>query len=242
MNLNDTIVAPETALGSGALSLFRISGNNLNHLLSDILPLEETEPRRIRKFLLKDLSGRVIDEITFIRYVSPDSYTGEDMIEVFSHGGAANMRRILELFTQRGLRIAEPGEFTFRALLNGKISITKAESIDKICKAENIIELNSALEGLSGRSEKEFVRLYAGFTDLFGELINEVEFSENETDLSRFACQIEEMIRQTEELISSYEKISIFSEGADIVIAGKTNVGKSSLFNRLVGEERSIVT
>ncbi len=242
MNTNDVIIAPASSAGTGAISVFRISGKNLKELLSGLLPLEDTEPRRIRKFLLKDLSGRIIDEITFIRYVAPASYTGEDMVEIFSHGGTANTRRILEFFASRGLRIAEPGEFTFRALLNGKLSLTKAESIDKICKSENIAELDSALEGYTGKTDEEFEDLYRRFTDLYGDIIAEAEFSEDETDISRFRVRIEELAKRVEELVNTYERLSMLYEGADIVIAGKTNVGKSSLFNRLVGEERSIVT
>ncbi|MCX7943830.1 MAG: tRNA uridine-5-carboxymethylaminomethyl(34) synthesis GTPase MnmE [Deltaproteobacteria bacterium] len=242
MKLGDVIIAPATPMGVGAISIFRISGNGLSGILKGILPIEETEPRRIRRFILRDDKGAILDEITFVRYTAPNSYTGEDMVEIFSHGGIANAKRILEFFASKGLRIAEPGEFTFRAFFNGKISLTRAESIDRICKSENVVELNSALEGLLGRSEEEFETIYSAFINLLGEVVAELEFSEDEVDITRFKWPIEELIERINCLIESYDKVSIFTEGFDIVIAGKTNVGKSSLFNRLIGEERSIVT
>lgn len=242
MKLEDTIIAPATPPGASAIAVFRISGKNLTGLIGKILPLDETEHGRIKKTLLRDEKGSLIDEITFIKYNAPRSYTGEDMVELFSHGGYANVKRILHFFTQLGLRLADPGEFTFRALLNGKISLTKAESVDRICRAENIVELNSALMGLSGRSNEEFEHLYERFIKLYGDIVSEIEFIEGDVEIGRFKEDLKILIGDTERLIDSFEKVSLFVEGFDIVIAGKTNTGKSSLFNRLIGEERSIVT
>lgn len=242
MNINDVIVALATAEGRGAISVFRISGKELMPLLGKVLPLDEVEPRKIKKTFLRDHNGDIIDEVTFIKYIAPNSFTGEDMVEVFSHGGIANSKRILKFFANCGLRIAEPGEFTFRAFLNGKITLTKAESIDKICSAENLIQINSALEGLSGNSGKEFERIYQMFIELYSDLVAEVEFFESDFDFDMYKPKVRVLMENVEALIKSYECISLFADGADVVIAGKTNVGKSSLFNRLIGEERAIVT
>jgi len=242
MNIDDTVIALATPEGRGAISVFRISGNNLQDLIGDVLPLGETEHGKIRKILLTDSSGNLIDEITFIKYVAPISYTGEDMVEIFSHGGVSNARRILEFFVSKGLRMAEPGEFTFRALLNEKITLNKAEAVDLICKSENIVELNSALDGISNKSNKQIERIYNRFREVYGDLIAEVEFIEEEVDLKRFLDPLNWLLNEVDTIILSYERVRESFEGVDVIVAGRSNVGKSSLFNRLLGEERSIVT
>ncbi len=242
MKTDDAIIALATPDGRGAIAVFRISGRGLKRLLSDILPLDKIEPRLLKKVLLRDDNGDILDEITFVYYAEPKSYTGEDVIEIFTHGGVANSKRILNFFVKRGLRIAEPGEFTFRALFNGKLSLSKAESIDSICKAENIVELNSAIQGLSGRSDECFRKIYNLFLEIYADIVNEVEFVENDPNLLVYKDSIMELNHSVDELIDSYESIRGCFDGVDIVIAGRSNVGKSSLFNRLIDEERSIVT
>ena len=243
MNLKDNIVALATAENRSAIAVFRISGPDTFVLLKEVLPINEVEPNRIRRFLLRDSGGSLLDEIMFVKYISPRSYTGEDMVEIFSHGGVANIRRILRFLSSLGFRIAEGGEFTFRALLNGKLSLTKAEAIDAICKAENTGAIDSSLNGLMGESSDEFNSLYENFLNILGELITDLEFVEEELyEVRKVVTSLRSLLKRIGELISDYERVRCFVDGVDVVIAGNSNVGKSSLFNRFIGEERSIVT
>jgi len=243
MNLNDNIVALATPEGRSAIAVFRLSGRDTFSLLKGVLPLSDIEPNRIKRFLLKDSRGILIDEIMFTKYVSPHSYTGEDMVEIFSHGGVATTKRILNFLSSLGFRVAEGGEFTFRALINGKISLIKAEAIDAICRAENTGIIDSYMSGFQGESFERFDRLYRDFLNIMSELIVDVEFVEEDLyDIKNILSPLRGFLKEIEDLINGYESVRYYAEGVDVVIAGNSNVGKSSLFNRLIGEERSIVT
>lgn len=244
MNQSDTIVGLATPPGRGAIAVFRISGRDIHSLLGDLLPLADIEPRRIYRYLLKNKENELVDEIMYVVYKAPNSYTGEDMVEIFSHGGWAIGDQIFRLLLSVGIRAAEPGEFTFRAVLNNKMDIIKAEAIDAICRAENIDQLRTARDGLIQKSGRMFDDIYRRFLDLFSEVVVAVEFEE-ETGwraISAFEQKIKEIRSEIAEIVGRYERLRYSVEGVDIIIAGRTNVGKSSLFNRLIREERAIVT
>ncbi len=244
MNLSDTIAALSTAQGRGAIAVFRVSGRDTLTLLNSLIPFENVEPRRMYRHQLKGTDGEFIDEIMYVFYKSPNSYTGEDMVELFSHGGYAVCDQIMRLLLSVGIRLAEPGEFTFRAVVNNKMNIIKAEAVDALCSAENEEQFRLARLGITDKSHYKFDMIYREFLDIYSTVVASVEFEEEEVDgaIMKLNDGIQNLLLKLSDMIKNYESLRYAIEGASVVIAGKTNVGKSSLFNRLVEEERAIVT
>ncbi len=195
--------------------------------------------------IVDNQSGKPVDEVLIVLMKSPRTYTREDIVEIHCHGGYLISQKILELVVREGARMAQPGEFTKRAFLNGRIDLTQAEAVVDLIKARTEASLEIANQQLSGR-------LYRALNELKSKLIKHlalieahIDFPEEELEPVAFGeikKDLREMIRRVEEWISSYEEGKIFREGVSCAIVGKTNVGKSSLLNVLLKEERAIVT
>ena len=190
-------------------------------------------------------SGNPVDEVLMVLMKSPKTYTKEDIVEIHCHGGYFILQKVLELVLREGARMAYPGEFTRRAFLNGRIDLTQAEAVIDLIKAKTMASLEIANQQIRGWLYREMSELKARLIKHLALIEAHIDFPEEEIEpihLGEMKQDIEEMIKKLEGWISSYEEGKIFREGVSCAIIGKTNVGKSSLLNVLLKEERAIVT
>lgn len=247
MSERDTIVALASAPGRSALAVLRLSGSLshsiFKHSIQEKNRFENAKERELRIYtLLKN--GNFVDEITAIRYCSPRSFTGEDMVEILCHGGQEIVRQVVDCFLFHGAVNAEKGEFTRRAFKNGKLDLMKAESINALIDSSTGIELSSARKEYKGEYRGILERLTEDLQQLLSDIETEIEFSD-EHDIPDVKTTINCKIKKIEnELIIEIEKrnkIEYFKEGVDVIIAGPPNAGKSSLFNYMLQQQRSII-
>ncbi len=195
--------------------------------------------------IIDNQSGKPVDEVLIVLMKSPKTYTREDIVEIHCHGGYLISQKILELVVREGARLAQPGEFTKRAFLNGRIDLTEAEAVIDLIKARTEASLEIANHQLRGRLYRALNELKAKLIKHLALIEAHIDFPEEELEPVAFGeikGDFREMIRRLGEWISSYEEGKIFREGISCAIVGKTNVGKSSLLNVLLKEERAIVT
>ena len=245
---SETIVAPATPQGKSALAILRISGTDALKITALCIKekniFERTPARYIRLYTAKDpISGDIIDQITGIKYFSPQSFTGENMAEIICHGGKLISRKIFSALTNAGARSATGGEFTRRALLNGKINLLKVEGIRGLIESNSETELRCAQKLYSGTA-LDLEKWRKEIIEQLERIETRIEFEETEM-LSDTAMggkkRIEDFLQRLKKDIEKREKIRVIENGIKIVIAGPVNAGKSTLFNKLVGKERVIV-
>ncbi len=246
----DTIAAIATAMSSSGIGIVRISGEEAVLVVDRIFEmknhkkLSEMPTHTIHYGHIHD-EDEVIDEVMVLLMRGPKSYTREDTVEIDCHGGVYVMKRILETVIRHGARPAEPGEFTKRAFLNGRIDLSQAESVIDVIYSKNDFALKSSLSQLSG-SVSEKIR------DIRGTVLHEIAFIESALDdpehisLEGYPEQLSEIVSgvadKIEKLLANSDNGKMLKEGISTVIVGKPNAGKSSLLNTLVGEEKAIVT
>lgn len=246
----DTIAAIATAMSSSGIGIVRISGEEAVLVADRIFEmknhkkLSEMPTHSIHYGHIHD-EDEVIDEVMVLLMRGPKSYTREDTVEIDCHGGVYVMKRILETVIRHGARPAEPGEFTKRAFLNGRIDLSQAESVIDVIYSKNDFALKSSLSQLSG-SVSEKIR------DIRGTVLHEIAFIESALDdpehisLEGYSEQLSEIVSDVvdkiEKLLANSDNGKMLKEGISTVIVGKPNAGKSSLLNTLVGEEKAIVT
>lgn len=246
----DTIAAIATAMSSSGIGIVRISGEEAVLVADRIFEmknhkkLSEMPTHSIHYGHIHD-EDEVIDEVMVLLMRGPRSYTREDTVEIDCHGGVYVMKRILETVIRHGARPAEPGEFTKRAFLNGRIDLSQAESVIDVIYSKNDFALKSSLSQLSG-SVSEKIR------DIRGTVLHEIAFIESALDdpehisLEGYPEQLSEIVSgvsdKIEKLLANSDNGKMLKEGISTVIVGKPNAGKSSLLNTLVGEEKAIVT
>ncbi|MBQ3403746.1 MAG: tRNA uridine-5-carboxymethylaminomethyl(34) synthesis GTPase MnmE [Synergistaceae bacterium] len=244
MTGNDTIAAISTALGEGAIAIVRISGPDAVSVARKILKRQDF-PEHSRMYLtsLVDSSGAITDRVLCVHFRRPNSYTGEDIIEIHTHGGILPARTCLELALRNGARIAEPGEFTRRAFENGRIDLTQSEGVLSVITSRSIEALHAAARTLTGELSRAVQKIHDDVLSLQGSLEVQLDFPEGET-LSGLdtVAGIGRAISELEGLIPRCSAGMILSEGVRVVIAGRPNAGKSSLLNELLGRNRAIVT
>ncbi len=246
----DTIAAIATGMTPSGIGIIRVSGEDAFSIASSVFhgknnrPVKDYEDHRAY-FGYVHNADETMDEVILLVFKGPHSYTGEDTIEIQCHGGILMMKRILELCISSGARCAEPGEFTKRAFLNGKIDLSEAEAVMDVISSKNDLALKNSVKQMQGS-------LYRKITDIREKILFETAFIESALDdpehydLDGYPEKLSEkllvMLRDLEKLSDSFEDGKLLSEGVRTVILGKPNVGKSSLLNILAGSDRAIVT
>ena len=243
MDHMSTVFALSTPVG-GAITVMRISGPDSRAVLSRVFT-GRIEPRRVSCGRVIDENGETVDTCTAVFYAAPSSYTGEDMAEIFVHGSYAVAARLMELIENTGLAgRAEPGEFTKRAYLNGKLDLAQAEAVMDVISSSAERSRRAAAAQLEGRLSAVIRALYERAKLLCAQLANAMDddTGEAELDIGAFACAIRDLGAETNRLAEEGMRSRILREGARVAIIGSPNVGKSSLLNALIMRERSIVT
>jgi tRNA modification GTPase len=247
----DTIAAIATASGISAINVIRVSGPETLGITDKIFrgqsKLKDAPGYTIHYGKIVDpANGELIDEVLISVFKAPHSYTGEDLVEISCHGGNYVAPKILRLLIKLGARLAEPGEFTRRRLLNNKIDLVQAEAVLALTQAHNETAYRSALALLSGKLSKYIGELRESLKEILAELENLLEFEENE---ERVQCEFLGIKRKLKTIYETLEKkinerktLNFLNDGIYCAIVGKANVGKSSLFNQLIGENKAIVT
>lgn len=248
--MDDTIVALATSLGEASIHVIRLSGNQSSNIINKcFLPKSKERWDRQKSYTLylgKFLDGdKIIDEVLVSSMLAPNSFTGEDVIEISCHGGLFVAQKVLETCLKKGARLAEAGEFTKRAFLNGKLDLVQAEAIIDLISAKNEGSADLALTQLGGGLSTKISALREDVLETLAFIEAGIDFPEDdveELDREALNSRLERGIQKAEELLQGSKTGKILREGLLTVIVGQPNVGKSSLLNALMKEERAIVT
>lgn len=245
--MESTIAAISTAYGEGGIGIIRISGVKAKEILCSIFTgKEKIEDKKMVYGHIKDPENdEIIDEVMAVYMKAPKTYTKEDVVEINCHGSTVSLRKTLDLVLRMGAEPAERGEFTKRAFLNGRLDLSQAEAVIDLIKAKTDKSFDVAMDQLSGHLSSRIKELRKGLTDILVDITVNIDYPDEDieeivySDMYNSLLQINDEI---EKLISSAGTGRIISEGLKIAIIGRPNVGKSSLMNALVKEDRAIVT
>ena len=248
--MNDTIAAIATAYGEGGIGIIRISGEKALPILQDIFECageaDDIVSRRLTYGRVIDQEqNQLIDEVMAVYMKAPKTYTAEDVVEIDCHGSIVSLRKILELVLRKGARLAEPGEFTKRAFLNGRIDLSQAEAVMDIVKAKTDKSFDVAVSQLEGSLSLKIREIRKDLLDLLVDITVNIDYPDEdieEVTYERFEDDMVMIRSQIEKLLQTATSGRMLREGIRVAIVGKPNVGKSSLMNGLLHEARAIVT
>jgi tRNA modification GTPase len=246
VQLDDTIVAIATPTGRGGIGVVRLSGDDARKIAAALVRLKhELAPGRAQFGELVDEAGERVDEVVVTYFAKPHSYTTDDVIEISAHGSPVVLRNVVERAIAAGARLAEPGEFTMRAYQNGRIDLTQAEAVRDLIDSQTIFQAKVAAQQLGGALSHRLKPIKDELIKLIALLEAGVDFAEDDVSVmpdQSIIAHIAGVREPLQKLADSFSFGKVVHEGITLAIVGRPNVGKSSLFNRLVERERAIVT
>lgn len=239
----DTIAAPATPMGAGGVGIIRISGEKAFEIINKIFSNPNFEVGRFKYGKIMD-NGVTLDEVIVLPFFAPNSYTGEDVVEIQCHGGVQVVKNILELVLKHGARLAEKGEFTKRAFMNKRMDLSQAEAVADIIHSKTSEFAKVSMKNLSGVLKERINDIRNDIFEVLSKITAGIDFPEDvaEPEYSYLEKSFESIINQIDDVLAGANTSNIFRQGASVAIVGKPNVGKSSLFNALLNLQRAIVT
>ena len=243
INEFDTIAAISTPLGTGGVGVIRISGDKSFEIAQKVTNRNDLPAGKICHGWCVD-NDKKIDEVIILPFKAPNSYTGEDVIEIQCHGGIQVVKNILDVIIKNGARMAERGEFTKRAFLNKRIDLSQAEAVDDLIHSKTSEFAIQSAKNLSGVLAQKITEIKKGIFEVASRIVAATDFPEDvaEPDYSYLINKFEEYISEIEKILTNAKSSDILRQGIKVAIAGRPNVGKSSLFNALLNINRAIVT
>lgn len=238
----DTIAAISTPLGEGGIGIVRLSGSEACTIAGVIFWGKLSHRRLGRGHIIDPETGEVVDEVLVSYMAAPHTYTREDVVEINCHGGPVALQYVLQLTLRYGARLAHPGEFTLRAFLNGRIDLAQAESVMDIVSAKTRAGLRLAVQGLEGRLSEAIKSLRGQLMPVLACLSARIDFPEDEVESRDILQPLKGALGELQQLIATADSGIVYRQGVRTAIVGRPNVGKSSLLNRLLRQDRSIVT
>ncbi len=249
--MKDTIAAISTATGEAGIGIVRMSGEDSVEIAEKVFRhignknLTEIKNRMMSYGHIIDENGKVIDEVLIVKMMAPNTYTRENMVEIYTHGGIISVRRVLNLLLDNGARIAEAGEFTKRAFLNGRLDLSQAEAVIDIIKAKTDESFDQSIKQLEGSLTGIITEISDEVTKMMGIIIANIDFPEDDVEEYQYETLLNDAKKVKENintLIEGSSRGRLLRDGINTVILGKPNVGKSSLLNAMLRYEKAIVT
>lgn len=245
MNNNDTIFALSSGHGKSGVAVIRISGDNLRDLFARLLGRGNFDARRTYFANLTDNAGDLIDQTILVFFAAPHSFTGTDIIEIYSHGAPAVINKIFDFLSTTGARMATRGEFSRRAFLNGKMDLADVDGLAALLDAQTERQRRAALQSMTGRDSRIYDTWRAQMIEIAAYAAAILDYADDELPTNigeKIRDKTQILYNEIDNAISRYAASRAIRSGFNITLAGNTNAGKSSLFNRLVGENRAIVS
>lgn len=238
----DTIAAVSTPLGEGGIGIVRLSGPDALSIAAKLFARPLQDRRLVYGRITDPDTGEAVDEVLASYMAAPRTYTREDIVEINCHGGPLPLQRVLGLALKHGARLANPGEFTLRAFLNGRIDLSQAEAVADVVRARTAASLRVAVQGLGGGLSQELKEARSVLMEALAYLTARIDFPDDEVEEREVKPVLERVKQMLDGLIASADRGMVYRQGVRTAIVGRRNVGKSSLLNRLLGQSRAIVS